>query len=480
MADEYSTHQSTPDPEQPAGGAYGHQPATPPVTEPVAIPGSYTPGRGATAPAAGSSAYTAPSAGESPAPAYGASVANPASAPPPEGATEPIAAAPASAPAPRRSLGAMIAAGAIGGILGALLVGGVVTALFTSGIGIPRTVVVPSPAATPTSVKINPSVIAEPAVAVARKVLPSVVNVSIYQTSQLGGGQQLVGNGSGVVYRSGGYIITNNHVVDQAEKITVRVGAKELPATVVGADPKTDIAVIKVGEDLPAIEVGDSSKLEVGQTVVAVGSPFGLDKTVTIGIVSALGRSELGDAGQSQGQGASPGITAYTNLIQTDAAINPGNSGGALVDTQGRLIGINTLIAAPAAQQSAGIGFAIPESTAVSVADQIVKTGKVAHPFLGVRSGTLSPDMVTQMGAGAPSQGAVVVDVIAGSPAAQVGLKADDVITSLAGKPVASSDDLILVIRAQKVGDRVPIEYWRAGKTQKTTITVGSDQTSTQ
>ncbi len=451
-----------PPPGQPGGPAPG-------ATEQVYIPGYDRPEASATAPMP-SQAQTAD---------YGAPLA-PAGAPPaPADPGAPVP--PAGAPAPKRSTGAIVAAGIIGGLLGALLVGGVGFALINSGIGAPRDVEPKVPTAT-TAVKINPSALVDPAEAVAKKVLPSVVNVSIYQTSQFGGGEQLAGNGSGVVFKNGGYIITNNHVVDQAEKITVRVGAKELPATVVGTDPKTDIAVIKIGQDLPPIEVGDSGSLQVGQTVIAVGSPFGLDKTVTAGIVSALGRSELGDSsqGQVQGSGASPGITAYTNLIQTDAAINPGNSGGALVDAQGRLIGINTLIAAPAAQQSAGIGFAIPESTAVSVAEQIIKSGKVAHPFLGVRSATLSPDMVTQMGKGAPSEGAVVVDVVAGSPADKAGIKRDDIITGLAGQPVKSADDLILAIRAQKVGAPVPVELWRSGKTQSVTVTVGSDQTTTQ
>jgi putative serine protease PepD len=400
-------------------------------------------------------------------------------------APEPVQAEPASRTG--HSTGAVVGAGIVGGLFGALVVAGLFFALIVSGIGIPRSVrVTPGAAATTASaaVKISPSSLVEPAVAVARQVLPSVVNVTVYQAGHFGGDSQAAGNGSGVAYKAapdgGTYVITNNHVVEGAEKITVKVGAKELPATVVGADPKTDIAVIKVAQDLAPIDVGDSSKLEVGQTVVAVGSPFGLDKTVTVGIVSALGRSELGDSTQGQGQGASPEITAYTNLIQTDAAINPGNSGGALVDQQGRLVGINTLIAAPAAAQSAGIGFAIPQATVTSVADQIIKGGKVEHPFLGVRSGSLTPDTVAQMGQGAPKSGAMVVDVVAGSPAAKAGLARNDVITSIAGAPVTSAETLILAIRGQEVGKSVSVEYWRGGKTETKQVTIGSDQGPTQ
>jgi S1-C subfamily serine protease len=384
----------------------------------------------------------------------------------------PAPAAPA-APARGHSIAAVIAAGVVGGLLGALILGAAMWALLSSGYGLPRSVTVTKGASANTQV-INPKSIVEPAVAVARKVLPSVVNVTIYQAGAFGGGTQAVGNGSGVVYKPGGYIITNNHVVTGADKITVRVGVKEVAATVVGTDPKTDIAVIKVNQDLPTITVGDSSTLEVGQTVVAVGSPFGLDKTVTMGIVSALGRQEFG--GDSQGQGASTAITAYTNLIQTDASINPGNSGGALVDAEGRLVGINTLIAAPAAQQSAGVGFAIPEATAVSVADQLIKSGKVDHPFVGLRTATLTPDIVAQMGKNAPSEGAVVEDVVANSPAAKAGIQRGDVIVTLAGQPVKDAEGFVLAVRSQKVGDTVPVEIWRNGAKSTLQVTVGSDQ----
>jgi putative serine protease PepD len=278
-----------------------------------------------------------------------------------------------------------------------------------------------------------------------------------------------------VVYKPGGYIITNNHVVEGASRITVRIGVEEVPAKVVGTDPKTDLAVIKVDKDLNPITVGDSGKLEVGQTVIAVGSPFGLDKTVTSGIVSALGRQELGDQ-----TNASSSLAAYTNLIQTDAAINPGNSGGALVDVNGDLVGINTMIATGGqSSQNAGVGFAIPSDTVQSVADQIIATGKVSHPFLGISSSTLSADLGASLGAGAPANGAVAVNVLAGSPAEQAGIKVNDVITKVGDKEVQSADDLVLAIRSQKIGDTVKITLWRNGKTMTVDAKVGTDLTQT-
>ena len=408
---------------------------------------------------------------------------------PPVSASPPVPPTPPTPPTPpagpvaekpagtRHSTGAVIAAGLVGGLIGAVIVAGTAGAFYLSMFGALR----PATSTGGKSLASNPITIAskslvEPAVAVARKVLPSVVNVTIYQTSGFTGNSQAVGNGSGVVYKAGGYIVTNNHVVENADRITVKVGMKELDAKVIGTDPKTDLAVIKVNEDLPLITVGDSSKLQVGQTVIAVGSPFGLDKTVTSGIVSALGRSELGD----QSSGSAP-VAAYTNLIQTDAAINPGNSGGALVDTEGQLVGINTMIVTGnQASQNAGVGFAIPSATVVSVADQIISTGKVSHPFLGVSSVTLTPDIVATLGKGAPTSGAVAVSVIAGSPAGKAGIQANDVITQIGDAPIASADALVLAIRGQKVGAVVPVKIWRGGQVVTVNATIGTDLATTQ
>ena len=231
----------------------------------------------------------------------------------------------------------------------------------------------------------NYTQLAEPVVSVAKKVTPSVVNVAISQartnhfTGQQSSGE--VGNGSGIIIRSNGYILTNNHVVESASQITVRIGSKDMTATVVGTDSSTDLAVIKVNATgLQAATLGDSAILKVGEPVVAVGSPFGLDKTVTSGIISALGRTTI--------QETQTNITAYTNLIQTDAAINPGNSGGELVNMAGQVIGINALIQSPSgnvgAAQSAGIGFAIHMNSAKQIADEIIKTGKATHAYMGV------------------------------------------------------------------------------------------------
>jgi putative serine protease PepD len=226
------------------------------------------------------------------------------------------------------------------------------------------------------------------AVAVASKVTPSVVNVSVQQQFRnvFTGAVELreVGNGSGVIIREDGYILTNYHVIEGADRIVVTVGVQDSEAEVRGVDPSTDLALLKIpGTDHPAISFGSSVDLEVGQFVVAVGSPFGLEKTVTAGIISALQRTP-------EGEGL--GIARYTNLIQTDAAINPGNSGGALVDAEGKLIGINTLIQSTSGS-SAGIGFAIPVDFARNVAAQLIETGEAIHPYLGVQSVTIDENL---------------------------------------------------------------------------------------
>ncbi len=225
--------------------------------------------------------------------------------------------------------------------------------------------------------------------------MPSVVSVTIQQAvADFTGNQAFrkAGTGSGVIIRSDGHILTNYHVVEGADRVIVTVGLEDKEATVVGVDPSTDLAVLKIeGSGYPAVEAGSSKDLQVGQFVMAVGSPFGLEKTVTSGIISALQRSE-------QAQGQTPNdITTYTNLIQTDAAINPGNSGGALVDGQGRLVGINSLIQSPSggvgAAQSAGIGFAIPVDFAIDIANQLISTGKATHSYIGIshRDGRREP-----------------------------------------------------------------------------------------
>lgn len=319
----------------------------------------------------------------------------------------------------------------------------------------------------------QPSDVAE---SVASKAVPSVANVTVEQarTDQFTGNTayQAVGNGSGVIIRSDGYILTNYHVVEGADRVVVTVGVEDKTARVVGVDTSTDLAVIKIdGSGYPAITPGSSKDLKVGQFVMAVGSPFGLEKTVTSGIISALQRSE-----QVQ-QGAND-ITTYTNLIQTDAAINPGNSGGALVDAQGRLVGVNTLIQSPSggvgAAQSAGIGFAIPVDFAIDIADQLIKSGKASHPFMGVSTQTVDEALSVQYNLPVKS-GALVAFVQPGGPAAVAGIKRGDIIVKIGDTPVGSVEDVFAATRQQKIGDKVPVELVRVDSSLTLDLTLGSD-----
>jgi putative serine protease PepD len=321
----------------------------------------------------------------------------------------------------------------------------------------------------------NPDV----AEAVAKKAVPSVVNVTIQQAvvDPFSGTKsyQDLGNGSGVIIRSDGYILTNNHVVNGADRILVSVGVANKEAKVIGVDPTTDLAVIKIdGTGLPAINVGSSKDLAVGQWVMAVGSPFGLEKTVTSGIISALQRSE-----QAQSQ-TSNDITTYTNLIQTDAAINPGNSGGALVDESGKLVGLNSLIQSPSggvgAAQSAGIGFAIPVDFAIDIANQLISSGKATHPYLGVSTQTVDESVAAQYGLNVKN-GALVRFVTPGSPADKAGVRSGDIVIKIGETPVTSVADVFAGIRLHKIGEAVPIEVVRNNQTITLSATLGSDST---
>ncbi len=306
--------------------------------------------------------------------------------------------------------------------------------------------------------------------AVAAKATPSVVFVQIEQlrfdpfTGRTVA--RAVGNGSGVIIRPDGYILTNNHVVAGADRLVVTVGAEDVTATVVGTDPSTDLAVVKVDRTgLPAAEIGSSAELRVGQPVVAIGAPWGLEKTVTAGIISALGRSSVAE-------GAS-GLTAYTSLIQTDAAINPGNSGGALCDARGRVIGINTLIQSTSGA-FAGIGFAIPIDFAMGVANEIIETGRATHPFLGVATATI--DEATAERFGLPvSAGAYVQNVVSGSPAEAAGIRAGDIIVRIGKDEIASVEDVFAAVRSHKVGEKVEVEVVRGNKRLTLTATLAAD-----
>jgi putative serine protease PepD len=333
-----------------------------------------------------------------------------------------------------------------------------------------------APPAAPQTVTIKAdSTLAGLSEVVAAKVVPSVVNVTVGQTGyDPYSGQNVtqdVGNGSGIMLRENGYILTNYHVVEDASRLVVTVGLQDLPASVVGVDPSTDLAVLKVADGrYPAIEIGSSKELKTGQYVMAVGSPFGLEKTVTVGIISALNRSSL-VAGQND-------LTTYTNLIQTDAAINPGNSGGALVDSAGKLVGINTLIQSPSgsvgAPQSAGIGFAIPVDFALDIANQLIASGTAIHPYLGVSTETVDEALASQFALPVQS-GALVRFVQPGSPAEKAGITRGDIIVKLASKTIESVEDVFTTVRSFKVGETVSIEVVRSDTSRTLELTLGSD-----
>ena len=380
----------------------------------------------------------------------------------------------------RWSSAAVVTAASLGALAGGLLVAAAAAwafGLMPGGRSVVSSVVRSTGQGASQSISIVPSPgDVDVATAVAKKVVPSVVSVSIQQAFIDRSGTEVlgkVGTGSGVIVRADGHILTNNHVIDGADRVVVTVGLEDKVATVVGTDPSTDLAVIKIeGTDYPAAEIGSSKDLQVGQFVMAVGSPFGLEKTVTSGIVSALQRSE-----QAQGQN-SVDLTTYTNLIQTDAAINPGNSGGALVDAQGRLVGLNSLIQSPAggvgAAQSAGIGFAIPIDFAMDIASQLIATGKATHAYIGISTETVDEDLASQFGLPLKS-GALVRFVAPGAPAETAGIKRGDVIVKIGDSRVGSVSDVFAAIRLHKVGEMVPFELVRSGEVITLSVTLGSD-----
>ena len=260
------------------------------------------------------------------------------------------------------------------------------------------------------------------------------------------------GMGSGVIVSPDGYVVTNHHVVDGANKVTVTlIDKREFVGTIVGSDPQTDLAVIKIkGKNLPYVPWGDSSKLEVGEYVLAIGNPFGLNSTVTQGIVSAIHRGGMG-------------ITKYEDFIQTDAAINPGNSGGALVNMKGELVGINTAILSRSGGYQ-GVGFAIPTSMGKHVYESVVKTGKVSRGFLGVGIQEISTDLATSLNLPNTS-GALVTNVQENSPAADAGVKRGDTIISFQGRKVSDPGSLQRAVTRTAVGSDVKMEVIRDGKT---------------
>ncbi len=268
------------------------------------------------------------------------------------------------------------------------------------------------------------------------------------------------GIGSGVIVSKDGYILTNNHVVDGAEEVKVALNdGRELTAKVIGRDPKSDVAVIKIdAKDLPVVAMADSDKVEVGDVVLAIGNPFGIGQTVTSGIVSATGRA--GTMGLD-----------YEDFIQTDAAINPGNSGGALVDSEGRLIGINTAIFSRSGGNE-GIGFAIPSNLARDVMESLVKDGRVTRGYLGVMIQDLTPTLAKEFKLKENTKGVLVGDVTADSPAEKAGFKSGDVIVELDGKKVTDSRHLRLEVAETRPGTTVPVKILRDGDARTLDVTV--------
>ncbi|GGK17596.1 hypothetical protein GCM10010124_07670 [Pilimelia terevasa] len=350
----------------------------------------------------------------------------------------------------RRRRGGLIAAIGAGAVFLALC-SGVTGALITRGMSDGPLTSLDASTGAPAAVLNRESL-----AGIADGVTPSVVSISTGR-----------GEGSGVVMSTDGFIVTNNHVVATAPNGQVTVSfrdGKNLPGKVVGTDPRTDLGVVKVEgvSDLKPAKFGNSSAMRVGDTVMAVGSPLGLQGSVTAGIVSYLNRSIRAGGGDEDSPLGQPSQTpTLAGLMQTDAPINPGNSGGALVNLDGEVIGINTAIATAGSQGNIGVGFAIPSNRAKAVAEQIKSGQKVSHPFLGV-------DL-----ADAEAGGALIGSVAAGSPAAKAGLLKGDIITEFGGRKIGKADDLVSAVQSGKVGDNLSVSYTRNGKAATATVTLG-------
>src|SRR5262245_36237466 len=297
----------------------------------------------------------------------------------------------------------------------------------------------------------SPSGISRTFVDAAKRIKPAVVHIKVGTRGA---------TGSGVIVSSDGYILTNNHVASAANELSVKLAdGRELRARRIGVDPRTDLALIKVeAQDLPYAKLGDSSKLEQGEWVIAIGSPFGLEQTMTAGIVSAIGRKFNGP---------------YDNYIQTDASINPGNSGGALVNMNGEVIGINTSIL-PKGGGSEGVGFAIPSNLARSVKDQLLGN---SGAYAGANARANAPVSRGYLGVSVQDQqtaegGAVVAELTNGSPASAAGLRGGDVIVEFDGKPVGSSQQLAEIIASTPVGRTVKLKFVRNGQAQTASVTL--------
>jgi serine protease DegQ len=308
----------------------------------------------------------------------------------------------------------------------------------------------------------------------AKRATPAVVSISASRASTPnphaddpafrqffgdGSGQPQLGLGSGVIVSPEGYLLTNHHVVADADDIEVQLAdGRQARATLIGSDPETDLAVLKVDLDqLPVMVFGDIGTLEVGDAVLAIGNPFGVGQTVTSGIVSALGRNRLG-------------LSTFENFIQTDAAINPGNSGGALVDAQGNLVGINTAIFSRSGGNM-GIGFAIPVDTARQVLQSLVRDGKVTRGWIGVETRELTADFVESFGLPV-RQGVLITGVLQDGPASKGGLRPGDVVVRIGDTAVASPAQLLAAVAALTPGGSAPIGVQRAREALEVSVTV--------
>lgn len=298
---------------------------------------------------------------------------------------------------------------------------------------------------------------------VAAKAQPSVVSIST--TTSEGSGV-----GSGVVLDTDGNVLTNCHVIEGATELVVSMGGESYEAELVGEDSSSDLAVIRLKDvdssKLTPIEIGDSDDLSVGEWVMAIGSPFGNEQSVSTGIVSALYRSTA--------LPSTSGTSIYANMIQTDAAINPGNSGGALVNDNGELIGINSIIESYSGSSS-GVGFAIPVNYAINIASQIIDGKTPVHPYLGVSLTSVNALSARANNLGA-TEGALVVAVSDGGPAADAGIQENDIITKIDGEQVTSADGLIIALREHEVGDKVTLTVVRDSKEREVEVALGSDE----
>jgi serine protease Do len=314
----------------------------------------------------------------------------------------------------------------------------------------------------------------EPVAQVAAQLRPSVVQINVNSTQQTPDGQQQrKGIGSGVIYTTDGYIITNNHVVQGSGQVNVLFanGSTET-GEVVGGDRFTDVAVVKVDRnDLPAADFNSKTPV-VGELAVAVGSPSGFESTVTSGVISGLNR-QIPERLTGQQQ------PALVDLIQTDAAISPGNSGGALANRQGKVVGINVAYLPPGQTGAENIGFAIPASTATDTADQLIQNGEVNNPFLGIFPASLTPSAAQQLGSPVDS-GVIVERVEQGTPAAEAGLQQGDIITAIDGEQVKDTGDLFAALRNYQPGDSVELTVVRDGNEQTVSLTLGEREPQTK